>query len=104
MPKTCLTQYIKSEFCFISNKLLLNFGFGLNHYKCIGHTSNKVDKISPDIILIRIDFENLKINYPHYLSSSLFDPLIFVKFICLKEFKIKDKEILKIQELENSLD
>ena len=79
MPKTCLTQYIKSIFCSVSNNLHLKIGFGLNHYKCTGHTSNKVDKISSDIIPTMIDFENLKINYPHYLRSSLFKPLISVK-------------------------
>ena len=104
MLKTCLTQYIKSAFFFISNNLLLNFDFGLNHCKCTSHTSNKVDKISPDIIPTRIDFENIKINYPHYSRSSLFEPLIYVKIICLKEFEIKDKEILIIHELESSLD
>ena len=86
MPKTFLTQYIK-YFFFISKNLLLKIGFGLNHYKCTGHTSNKVDKISSDIIPTRIDFENLKINYLHYSRSSLFEPLISIKIICLKEFE-----------------
>ena len=66
MPKPCLNQYVKSVFCCVSNNLHLKFGFGLNNCKCTGHTSNKVDKISLDIIPTRIDFENLKINYPHY--------------------------------------
>ena len=91
MPKISLTKYIKFAFCFISNTLLLKFGFGLNNCKCIGHTSNKVDKISPDIIPRRIDFENLKINYSHYSRSSLFEPLIYVKIICLKELNKKIK-------------
>ena len=76
-----------SAFCFIGNNLLLKFGFGLNHCKCIGHTSNKVDKISLDIIPTRINFENLKINYPHNSRSSLFEPLISIKIICVKEIK-----------------
>ena len=73
MPKTRLTQYRKYVFFFRSNNLQLKFGFSINHYKCTGHTSNKVDKLSPDIIPTRIDFENLKINYPHYSRSLLFE-------------------------------
>ena len=84
MSKTCLTEYIKYAFYFVSNSLQSKFGFCLNNCKCIGNTSNKVNKISPDTIPTRIDFENLKINYPHYSRSSLFEPLIIVKVICLK--------------------
>ena len=79
MPKTFSTQYIKSIFGCVSNNLNLKFGFGLNQRKYTSHTSNKVDKISSDIIPMRIDFENLKINYPHYSRSSLFEPLISVE-------------------------
>ena len=34
---------------------ILKMKFGLNHYKCTGHTSNKMDFISLDIISIEID-------------------------------------------------
>ena len=34
---------------------LLKIEFGLNHCKCIGHTSNKSGFLSPDIVPMRID-------------------------------------------------
>ena len=72
--KNLLDSIYKIYFLLCKYNLLLNFCFGLNHCKCKGHTSNKVDKISSDIIPTMIDFENLKINYSHYSRSSLFEP------------------------------
>ena len=40
---------------FENSFLLSKIGFSLNHCKCIDHTSNKVDFISPNIIPIGID-------------------------------------------------
>ena len=44
----------------------IKIDFGLNHFKCIGHTSNKID-LSPDIIPTRID-DKYKNQVPHLLK------------------------------------
>ena len=44
----------------------IKIDFGLNHYKCIGHTSNKMD-LSPDIIPKKID-DKSKDQVPHLLK------------------------------------
>ena len=72
MQKTCWTDLLFFSFFFALDNML-KIQFGLNHYKCIGHTNNKMDYKS--IYRSHMDLlENLKINYSYYSISSLFEP------------------------------